>query len=46
MRLLTGHEILSSDAAIIYELRCSVLHGYGLPRPPRRSAELWSCPTP
>jgi hypothetical protein len=33
MRLLTRHEILSSDATIIYELRCSVLHGYGLPRP-------------
>ncbi len=33
MRLLTGHDICEDDAAIIYELRCSVLHGYGFPRP-------------
>jgi len=32
-RLLTGHDICEDDAAIIYELRCSVLHGYGFPRP-------------
>lgn len=33
-RLLTGHEIPEEpDAAIIYALRCSLLHGYGFPRP-------------
>jgi hypothetical protein len=33
MRLLTGHGVSASDAAIIYALRCSLLHGYGLPKP-------------
>ena len=32
-RLLTGHGITAPDAAIIYALRCSLLHGYGLPKP-------------
>lgn len=31
-RLLTGHDISEPDAAIIYALRCSLLHGYGFPR--------------
>jgi hypothetical protein len=32
-RLLTRHEISADDADIIYALRCSLLHGYGLPHP-------------
>jgi hypothetical protein len=32
-RLLTGHDISDPDAAIIYALRCSLLHGYGFPKP-------------
>ncbi len=32
-RLLTGHDISEPDAAIIYALRCSLLHGYGFPKP-------------
>ena len=31
IRLLTSHRILETDAAIIYEVRCALLHGYGLP---------------
>jgi hypothetical protein len=31
--LLTGHAIEAEDATIIYQLRCSLLHGYGLPKP-------------
>ncbi|MDV7220410.1 hypothetical protein [Streptomyces prunicolor] len=31
--LLTSHGITQEDARIIYKLRCSLLHGYGLPRP-------------
>ena len=31
--LLTTHGISDEDALLIYKLRCSVLHGYGLPRP-------------
>lgn len=31
--LLTSHGVNPTDAALIYKLRCSVLHGYGLPRP-------------
>jgi hypothetical protein len=34
-RLLTSHGISEEDAAIIYELRCSLLHGYGPPKPGR-----------
>jgi hypothetical protein len=30
-RLLTDHDISTDDAKIIYALRCSLLHGYGLP---------------
>jgi len=33
MDLLTGHGIDPEDATIIYQLRCSLLHGYGLPKP-------------
>jgi hypothetical protein len=33
--LLTSHGIDADDANHIYELRCSLLHGYGLPRPER-----------
>jgi hypothetical protein len=32
-RLLTSHGISAEDARIIYKLRCSLLHGYGLPKP-------------
>jgi hypothetical protein len=32
-QLLTSHRISGDDADIIYELRCSLLHGYGLPKP-------------
>jgi hypothetical protein len=32
MELLIGHDIYETDAAIIYALRCSLLHGYGFPR--------------
>ena len=32
-RLLTSHGIPADDADVIYMLRCSLLHGYGLPRP-------------
>jgi hypothetical protein len=31
--LLTTHGITQEDARIIYRLRCSLLHGYGLPKP-------------
>jgi hypothetical protein len=31
--LLTTHGITQEDAQIIYLLRCSLLHGYGLPKP-------------
>lgn len=31
-RLLTRHDVTEDDARLIYELRCSLLHGYGLPR--------------
>ena len=31
LQLLTGHGIGEPDAEVIYRLRCSVLHGYGLP---------------
>jgi hypothetical protein len=31
LRLLTDHGVSEDDAAIIYQLRCSLLHGYGLP---------------
>lgn len=31
--LLTSHGITPEDAKIIYKLRCSVMHGYGLPKP-------------
>jgi hypothetical protein len=33
MRLLAGHGVSELDASIIYALRCSLLHGYGLPKP-------------
>jgi hypothetical protein len=29
--LLLSHDVPADDASIIYELRCSLLHGYGLP---------------
>jgi hypothetical protein len=32
-RLLTAHGVSTDDARIIYKLRCSLLHGYGLPQP-------------
>jgi hypothetical protein len=32
-RLLTGHAVPAHDASIIWALRCSILHGYGLPKP-------------
>jgi hypothetical protein len=32
-RLLTTHGIERDDAVLIYKLRCSLLHGYGLPKP-------------
>jgi hypothetical protein len=31
VRLLTDHGVSAEDAKIIYALRCSLLHGYGLP---------------
>jgi hypothetical protein len=31
-RLLTRHDVTEDDARLIYELRCSLLHGYGFPR--------------
>lgn len=31
--LLTGLDIDQDDADILYSIRCSLLHGYGLPRP-------------
>jgi len=31
--LLTSYGVLAEDAKIIYGLRCSLLHGYGLPKP-------------
>ena len=31
-RLLTVRGVSPEDATIIYELRCSLLHGYGIPR--------------
>ncbi len=31
--LLTTHGVTQEDAQIIYKLRCSLLHGYGLPKP-------------
>jgi hypothetical protein len=30
-QLLTDHGVSAEDAEIIYALRCSILHGYGLP---------------
>ena len=33
--LLAEHSIEEEDAGIIWALRCSLLHGYGLPRPDR-----------
>jgi hypothetical protein len=33
LRLLTGCGINDEDCAIIYQLRCSLLHGYGIPKP-------------
>lgn len=30
--LLTTHNVGPQDAALIYKLRCSVLHGYGIPK--------------
>lgn len=32
-RLLTSHGVPKEDAEIIYKLRCSLLHGYGVPKP-------------
>jgi hypothetical protein len=32
-RLLSAHEVSEEDADIIYALRNSMLHGYGVPRP-------------
>ena len=32
-RLLTTHGVESDDAYLIYKLRCSLLHGYGPPKP-------------
>ncbi len=32
-RLLTDHEVSEDDAKILYALRCSLLHGYELPKP-------------
>lgn len=32
-RLLTGHGIGAEDARIVYQLRCSLLHGYYIPKP-------------
>jgi hypothetical protein len=32
-RLLTSHGVTADDARIIYKLRCSLLHGYGPPKP-------------
>jgi hypothetical protein len=32
-RLLKAHGVSDEDAKIIYALRCSLLHGYGLPKP-------------
>jgi hypothetical protein len=34
-RLLTAHEVCEEDADIIYALRNSLLHGYGVPTPSR-----------
>jgi hypothetical protein len=31
LRLLTNHGVSEEDAAIVYALRCSLLHGYGPP---------------
>lgn len=33
IELLTRHRISSEDADLIYAFRCSLLHGYGLPKP-------------
>ena len=33
LRLLTGSGINNDDCEIIYQLRCSLLHGYGIPKP-------------
>jgi hypothetical protein len=33
--LLTRHGLSSHDAEIVYALRCSLLHGYGPPKPER-----------
>ncbi|MGQ4429443.1 MULTISPECIES: hypothetical protein [unclassified Streptomyces] len=32
-QLLTSHRIPADDAKIVYKLRCSLLHGYGPPKP-------------
>lgn len=34
-RLLTAHEVSEEDADLIYALRNSLLHGYGVPKPSR-----------
>jgi hypothetical protein len=34
-RLLTAHEVPEEDADLIYALRNSLLHGYGVPKPSR-----------
>lgn len=34
-RLLTQHGIGDEDAQLIFELRCSLLHGYYIPKPER-----------
>lgn len=36
--LLVGHDVPRPDAEIAYALRCSLLHGYGLPRKDARHA--------
>jgi hypothetical protein len=33
LRLLERHGISKTETRVIYQLRCSVLHGYGLPKP-------------
>jgi hypothetical protein len=33
VRLLTEHGVTEEDARIVYALRCSLLHGYGVPEP-------------
>lgn len=48
-RLLTAHEVSEEDADLIYALRNSLLHGYGVPKPSRthgRTVLLTSDPSP